>query len=322
MGRAGKSQKWDTMESNIPLLERAMDPGDLLLLDAIIREGGITRAARKLGEPKATISRRLQRLEKDAGAPLFDRTSRRLRPTALANDLSGPAEAIRIAMAGARAIADATRSGDSGSLRIAAPFLFGRLVLAPLVGRFLADYTNVRVSLKFSNEPVDPLRDEFDLAIQISEPTAPYLIRTKLASADLKLYAAPQVAKLIAHGSDLEKHPTIKTSNDATEEVSLRLSDGHRYWEQRLRVICTVNDPEAACFVASAGHAIAALPEFLANGFVARGELMPVLPRIRSGSVEIFASTPQGRLGVPLVRAFMMALKKQLKTMRFAKIGA
>ena len=296
-----------------------MNPADLLLLDAIVREGGITGAARKLGEAKATISRRLRRLEKDAGAPLFDRTSRRVRPTALGEGLSGPAATIRVAMAAARSIADATRNGDSGTLRIASPFLFGRLVLAPLVGRFVANHARVKVSLKFSNEPVDPLRDEFDLAILVAAPTAPYLVRTKLATANLKLYAAPQVAKLIARASDLEKYPTIKTSNDASEELSLLLNDGRRSWEQRLRVICTVNDPEAACFVASRGKAIAALPEFLANGFVARGELMPVLPSIRSGSVAIFAASPEGRLGVPLVRTFMMALKKELRTLRFGE---
>ncbi len=296
-----------------------MDPGDLLFLDAIIKEGSITGAARKLGEPKATISRRLQRLEKAAGAPLFDRTSRRLRPTPLGEGLSRPAAAIRVALASAQSIADATRCGDGGRLRIASPFLFGRLVLAPFVGRFTTGRMNLNVTLKFGNELVDPLRDDFDIAVQIAEPAATYLVRTKLASADLKLYAAPQVAKTIRRASDLENHPAIKTSNDATEELILRLNDGHRTWEQRLRVVCTVNDPEAACYVASRGIAIAALPEFLAQCFVAREQLMPVLPSVRAGIAVIFAATPPGRLAVPLVRSFMTALKKELANTRFAK---
>ena len=296
-----------------------MDPGDLLLLDAIIREGSITGAALKLGEPKATISRRLQRLEKAAGAPLFDRTSRRLRPTPLGEALSGPAAAIRVALAGAHSIADATRSGEGGSLRIASPFLFGRLVLAPFVGRLIAGCANLTVTLKFANEPIDPLRDDFDLAIQIAEPTAAYLVRTKLTTVDLKLYAAPQIAKSILRVSDLKKHKAIKTSNEATDDLILRLADGHRTWEEHLQVACTVNDPEAACYVASTGTAIAALPEFLAQCFVARGELMPILPTIRAGNVVIFAATPPGRLAVPLVRSFMTALKKELSDTRFAK---
>ena len=296
-----------------------MDPRDLLLLDAIIRDGSITEAARKLGEPKATISRRLQRLERAAGAPLFDRTSRRLRPTSLGKGLSAPAAAIRLALAGAQSIADATRLGDGGNLRIASPFLFGRLVLAPFVGRFLAGRPNVNIALKFANEPIDPLRDDIDLAIQIAEPKAPYLVRTKLTSADLKLYAAPHIAKSIIRTSDLKKHKAVKTSNEATDYEILRLNDGHRTWEERLRVTCTVNDPEAACYVTSTGSGIAALPEFLAQCFVSRNELAPVLPNVRAGSAVIVAVTPPGRLGIPLVRSFMTALKKELTDTRFAK---
>ncbi len=299
-----------------------MDAGDLLLLDAIIREGSITGAAKKLGEPKATISRRLQRLEKAAGAPLFDRTSRGLRQTPLAEGLSGPAAAIREALAGAQSLADATRCGDGGRLKIASPFLFGRLVLAPVVGKFTAGHEKLNVTLKFGNERVNPLRDEFDLAIQVGEPEASYLVCTKLASANLKLYAAPEVAKLIGQVSDLEKHPFIKTSNEATDELNLRLTDVRCSWDLRLRVLCTVNDPEAACYIASRGTAIAALPEFLANCFVARGELMPILPNVDAGNVLIFAVAPPGRLSIPLVRMFLAALKKEIADMRFAKAVA
>jgi DNA-binding transcriptional LysR family regulator len=295
-----------------------MDPGDLLLFDAIMTEGSIAGAARKLGEPKATISRRPQRLEKAAGAPLFDRTARRLRPTALGKDLSAPAAAIRVALASAHSVADTTRLGGGGSLRIASPFLFGQLVLAPLVGRFIADRTELNVTLKFANEDVDPLRNEFDLAIQINEPTADYLVRTKLVSVDLKLYAAKDTAKAIRQVSDLKKHNFVHTSNEPTAELMLRLSDGHQIIEQALRVACTVNDPEAACYIASKGVAIAALPEFLAQTFAARGELTPVLPRYRAGSVTIIAVTPPGRLSVPLVRSFLTALKKELADRRLA----
>lgn len=296
-----------------------MDPGDLVLLDAIVTEGSITGASRKLGEPMATISRRLQRLEKAAGAPLFDRTSRRLRPTPLAESLAAPAAAIRVALAGAVSAADAMRRGDSGRLRVAAPFLFGRLVVAPCVGRLTALHAEMDVTLRFTNEPVNPLRDGFDLAIQIMEPLAPYIVSSKLASAELKLYAAPQVAQTITVMDDLRRHKTVSTSNDASEHMILRLTDDERVWEERLRVACTVNDPEAACYVAARGTAVAALPTFLAQCFVRTGDLSPVLPSLKAGSVKIFAATPPGRLAVPLVRTFLTELKKEIADQQFAK---
>ncbi len=295
-----------------------MDAGDLLLLDAIIAEGGITAAAKRLRQPKATISRRLQRLEKAAGAPLFDRTSRRLRPTLLGERLAEPAAAVRVALAGAQSLVESARSGKGGRLRIAAPFLFGRLVLSTFVGRFIAANIDLTATLKFGNDPVDPLREEFDIAIQITEPKASYLVRTKLATAQLKLYAAPHVAKNINRVSDLKEHLAVKTSNDRTDELVLWLSDGRRSYEERLKVICTVNDPESACFVAVSGTAIASLPEFLAQSFVTAGQLMPVLPSLHAGRVKIFGVTPPGRLAIPIVRSFVAALKKELIETRFA----
>ncbi len=294
-----------------------MNPRDLLLLDAIMSEGSITEAARKLGEPKATISRRLQRLEKAVGSPLFDRTSRRLRPTPLGLSLAGPAAAIRVALAGAQSVADAARGGNGGSLRIASPFIFGRLVLAPFVGRFIADHEDIKITLRFANELVDPLRDEFDIAIQTSEPKAPYLVRTKLGTADLKLYASPPIAASIKHASDLKTHKVIKTSNEVSNELILHLNDGHRTWQVELPVVCTVNDPAAACQIASTTTAVAALPEFIAKCFIASGDLMPILPNIRVGKVAIFAATPPGRLAVPRVRSFLTGLKKELADTRF-----
>ena len=115
------------------------------------------------------------------------------------------------------------------------------------MGRLIARHANLNVTLKFANEQIDPLRDDFDLAIQTAEPLATYLVRTRLTTADLKLYAAPQIANSIFCASDLKKHKAIKTSNEAADELLLRLNDGHRTWEERLRVACTVNDPEAAC---------------------------------------------------------------------------
>ncbi|MDZ4789630.1 MAG: LysR family transcriptional regulator [Hyphomicrobiales bacterium] len=296
-----------------------MDAGDLLLLDAIITEGGVTAAAKKLRQPKATISRRLQRLEKAAGSPLFDRASRRLRPTLLGQHLAESAALVRVALAGAQTIIESVQKGEGGCLRVAAPFLFGRVVLSQFVGQFLAGAADLNITLKFSNDPIDPMRDEFDVAIQIIKPKVSYLVQTKLAMAELKLYAAPNIASMINQVSDLKYHRAVKTSNEPTEHLVLQLSDGNRNYKERLRVMCTVNDPEAACVVASSGAAVAALPEFLALSFVSAGQLKPLLPNLCAGTVEIFAVTPPGRLALPVVRNFVTALKKELIETRFAK---
>jgi len=295
-----------------------MDPGDLLMFDMIAREGGISAASRKLQLPKATISRRLQRLEATVGAPLFDRAQRRLRLTAMGEALVGPSAALRIALASAQANVDASRLGDKGCLRVTSPFLFGRLVLADYFGRYIEANRGVTASLYFSNDRIDPLREAIDVAIQTSEPTELYLVRSKLAAIDLHLYATPDVAGAIKRPQDVRHHPFVVTSNKHHAQVDMDLTDGHRKVQERVAVLATVNDPEAASSIIAGGSGIAALPDFLARKHVHAGTLKPVLRNYRAGQVTLFAVTPPGRANVPVVRKFIVGLKQYLAKVRFA----
>ncbi len=54
----------------------------LTYLDEVVRHGSIRRAAEKLNVASSAISRQILALEEQIGAPLFDRSGRRLKPTA------------------------------------------------------------------------------------------------------------------------------------------------------------------------------------------------------------------------------------------------
>ena len=73
---------------------------------AVVRERSLAGAAQRLALDVSTVSRRLDRLEDQVGAPLFDRTRDGTEPTLLAEQLVGHAEemelsAARFASAGA-----------------------------------------------------------------------------------------------------------------------------------------------------------------------------------------------------------------------------
>lgn len=294
-----------------------MDAGDLLMLDAIIAEGGISAAAAKLGEPKTTVSRRLRRLEKAVGAPLFDRSGRRLRLTSLGRTFAAPAEAVRVALSEAHSLARGTHLGPTDHLRIASPMLFGHRILTPYLGQFLAEHPGVNATLQLGNIPLNPLRENFDLAIRIQRPVEPYLIVSQLAVARLRLFAVPSIAARVTTPDDLAALPAINTSNTELKEVSLDLAGDARNDAGTVRVVtmkvrCTVNDPEAACNLTLYGAGVAALPEFLASEHVAEGALAPILPHLSVGTVGIYAVLPPMRTSVPLVRSFIDGLRKEM----------
>ncbi len=297
-----------------------MDADDLVLFDAIIASGGVSAAARRLNLPKTTISRRLNRLEAALGISLFDRTGRKLRLTRAGETLRAPAMAAGIALSEARALALAERGTPQGVLRIVSPFLFGRLILSPYLGRFLAANPEATAIVRFDNAPLDPLRENVDVAIRIAEPTEPYLISSKLAEAELRLFAPASLAPQIGRAEDLAAVPLIQVANQPSHEVLLRLTGHGVTHEVRVRVRCTVNDPEAACAMAAGGAGFAVLPTFLAESFVKNGELVPVLPEITAGNVAIFALLPPGRNAIPVVASFLKGLRRELLDQRFGKL--
>ena len=301
-----------------------MDASDLILLHAIIAEGGVTAAATRLGQPKTTVSRRLRRLEAAVEAPLFDRSGRRLRLTRTGEAFAVPAAAARLALSEAESLVAAHAADGHGLLRVASPFLFGRLVLSPYMGRFLAGRPDLRGELHFNNAQLDPLRENFDVVVRIQQPVEPYLIVSRLAEAELRLYAAPAVAASIGGIADLARAPALATSNTGAPELVWRLTASSRAHEGRPKEIraavrCTVNDPEAACALAAEGLGVAALPEFLAHDLVETGSLVPVLPSLVAGRIGIYAAMPPRRTAIPVVKAFLDGLRKDLAERRFGK---
>ena len=70
------------------------DPMDLVLFASIVNAGGFSEAARKLGLPKSTLSRRIQELETRLGEKVLQRTTRRLVLTEMGLRILGSAEQI------------------------------------------------------------------------------------------------------------------------------------------------------------------------------------------------------------------------------------
>src|SRR5687768_3687274 len=68
----------------------ALDLNLLLVLEVLLAERSVTRAARRLGLSQSATSHALARLRVALDDPLFVRTSRGLAPTAKASRLAGP----------------------------------------------------------------------------------------------------------------------------------------------------------------------------------------------------------------------------------------
>ncbi|MFV0475370.1 MAG: LysR family transcriptional regulator [Pikeienuella sp.] len=183
---------------------------------AVLEEGSLSGAARRLGLSHPTVRARIEALERALGAALFTRSPRGLTPTGVA--LSLRAAARGMAAASDLFIRQASAAGEAaGVVRISVSEFMGVEVIPPMLARLRAAQPAIRLELALSNAPADLLAQEVDIAIRATRPKQAALTARKVAELPLGLYAAP--AYLAARGAparreDLAAHDLIGPDRD------------------------------------------------------------------------------------------------------------
>ncbi|MFP5473436.1 MAG: LysR family transcriptional regulator, partial [Gammaproteobacteria bacterium] len=137
-------------------------------LTVLAEQGSYTAAARRLGVSKAGMSQRIAELEREAGVPLVQRTTRSVRLTEagqrLVEETRTAFDAIAQSFAGVRDMAGVPR----GRLRVTAPVALARQQLVPRLADFLRAHPEVRIELELSDRLSALAMEGFDLAIRHS----------------------------------------------------------------------------------------------------------------------------------------------------------
>lgn len=178
---------------------------------AVLTDGSLSGAARRLGLTQPTVGRHVEALEAALGAALFTRAPQGMTPTPAAAALEPHARAMASAAAAARrAVAGA--GGFAGTVRLTASEIVGAEVLPPILADFMAQHPGLEIELVPSNQLEDLLRRDADIAIRMARPTQKALIARRIGRVDLGLYAHRRY--LAAHGmpetvADLQGHVVI-----------------------------------------------------------------------------------------------------------------
>src|SRR6185437_605670 len=130
-----------------PGLSQLWAPAQLAVLAKVVDLNGFSSAARALGVPKAAVSRAIADLEQALGVRLLERTTRRLSLTAAGRLLYPHAKRVIEECDAARAAIAKLRAPAAGPLRIVSDPVYGRLLLTPLVPRFLESFPDVPIEV-------------------------------------------------------------------------------------------------------------------------------------------------------------------------------
>ncbi|MFT3906847.1 MAG: LysR family transcriptional regulator [Steroidobacteraceae bacterium] len=286
---------------------------EMATLGKVLELGSFTAAARALGVPKVRVSRSVASLEKRLGVRLLERTTRRLSLTP-AGRLVQP-HCLRI-VTEAEAAARLMRRNEApgAELRVITDNAWGRLLVGPLVPRFLeldaARPLRLEVVAQCPEEP----GDDWDVLVCNGAPTHPGLASRSLGTPELILCATP--AYLSAHGTpqnpaELEQHALLIAGPPSTARLMLVRGQETRGVSIVPRLL--VADPQLVHASTAAGLGIGVLPEFLCRQGLAMGRLVRVLaPWVASELLDLQAVCDARRFEEPAIRQFIDFMAAQM----------
>lgn len=253
-------------------------PAQLAVLAKVVDLNGFSSAARALGVPKAAVSRAIADLEQALGVRLLERTTRRLSLTAAGRLLYPHARRVTEECDAARAAIARLHAPASGPLRIVSDPVYGRLLLTPLVPRFLENFPDI--PLEVALDGVDAA-DSWDVAIRAQPAEDPALAHRALGAPPAVLCATP--AYLERRGTprrpeELRSHDLLTPEPLELPQFRLLLSHGAQRAEVAVSPKLAVDDPAVLHAATAAGLGIGLLPEFLCRQGLATGRLKAVLP--------------------------------------------
>jgi len=284
---------------------------DLQLFCAVARERSFTRVARGRDVPLATVSRRIAQLERQLGAALLHRSTRRVEPTDAGVMLLRAAEGPLTQLAEAfECLAEETGS-PRGRLRVTMPADLARYWLAAPLASFAGRHPGIRLELDLSARLVDLLAERFDLSIRAARPPDGSLIARPLARMRTALFASPAyLAALpaIRHPRDLASVNALVITGRSSDQAWI-LSRGSERAAVAPHGNVEVNDMGALIGLVAAGAGVALLPEPKVGEQAAAGSLVPVLAGWHGPDAPVFAVYPSRRMPLRL-RLFLDHLRE------------
>lgn len=276
----------------------------------------ISAAGRELGVAAAVASTRLAKLERELGADLLHRTTRRVALSLEGAEFLPFAREMLAQEAGARAALGHGDGVATGTLRFTAPSTFAQLYIAPLLPEFLAAHPGITLDLRFSDSKFDLIEGSFDLALRNSALEDSSLKGRKLADDKRILCASPGYLASRAtpvRSEELATHSLVGFRNHAPKE--LISSDGAtglfdpRKGECRLMVDDGLSQKLAT--VAGAGISINSL--WSVHRELGDGSLVRVLPDYHvNEKTALWLVYPQSNVLTAKVRVFIDFLLEKI----------
>jgi DNA-binding transcriptional LysR family regulator len=283
---------------------------DVLIFVKVAQFESISRAARSLGMPISTVSRRLSVLESNLGVSLLRRTTRRVALTAQGRDYFTQCRDPMTLLDEAERALTLGQKMPEGMLRISVPVILGQTPFLDFLSGFLKAHARMRIDLFITNMFLDLVAENLDVAIRFGEMKDSSVVATRIGKSIRYVVAAPEYLKgrkPPVEPADLKLHDCVML-HARNNETDWDLVNGRK--KARVHVsgpISSQNFNSVSAFVYR-GHGVGLLSPTYCDEALASGALIRLLPKWTSPQIPVFA-VYSNRKFLPLrLSAFLEAL--------------
>jgi DNA-binding transcriptional LysR family regulator len=283
----------------------------------VVDAGSLSAAARSLPSSLTAVSRQVSALERHFGTKLLHRTTRQLALTDDGRMLYERARAILGELKQVEAALSTGHQEPSGRLRIAAPTLLGRHLLAPVLAEFLRRHPAVSIDLQLVDRSVDMIEEDIHLAIRVGYLPDSDLVARKLGDIQMIVCASP--AYLEQRGvpqtpAELRGHDCLAFS-EMPGAVEWRFAqDAKSKWKIPITPRLWANSLDALVTAAKDGVGLVRVPSWQVMGEVSAGSLQRILQHYEPPPAPLHLLSQSSRLASPKTRAFADYLTAQWRS--------
>lgn len=289
---------------------------DLRLLETFLaaaEERSFTRAAKRLGVTPSAVSHAMRQLEEEVGVRLLSRTTRSVAPTEAGSQLLARVAPALADIGEAMDAVAGLRVQPAGKLRLLAPRLAMRGVLAPKLGAFAKRYPDVVLEVVTDDSRMDIVAGGFDAGIHFGEYIEKDMIAVRV-SGDHRPAIAGAPEYLAEYGRpksprELTRHRCINFRHGTAGVYRWEFEKGRKSLSVAVEGPLILDDLELVVRAAVDGVGLAYMTEEAGAAHFASGDLVRVLQDWCQPYAGFFLYYPSRRQQSAALGALIEALR-------------
>lgn len=293
-------------------MAESVDLNDIAIFVKVAQLESFSKAAHAVGLPVSTVSRSVTKLEDQLGVTLITRTTRRLSLTAQGQAYLNQCKDPLTELYDAEQVLKKAQLTPEGIIKISAPVVMSEKPFLDFISDFMKNYPRIKVDLFITNQFLNLIEENIDVAIRFGELEDSTLIAKYLGTTRRYVVATPGYLKgheKIESPNDLKIHDCVILQG-SNNETDWDLESSRKKIRIHVRGKVSCRDFQTVSQFVYKGHGIGLLPAYYCTEKIKSGNLVRLLPEWSSEEFRIHAIYPTRKFLPSKLLVFLEEIKK------------